>query len=77
MGLDQKAFTALQNGDSGNPGGQDQDRLNSIFKAMAPVNMEETSEKVSEETEISAGQKMLAAMSGSLLTSLLGKPNPL
>ena len=54
--------------------GQRHDRLPGGSNRNATMTMNDEDE-LSPETDISAGQKMLSAVSGSLLTSLLGKFN--
>ena len=67
---DEHQVATSRHGDSGKL----RDRQSSSAEADEAVTMDEASELEIEEleTEISAGQKMLSAVSGSLLTSLLG-----
>lgn len=54
-------------------GNLDHGRLSAAEDAFAGATMLSSKDDVSDElTDISAGQKMLSAISGSLLTSLLG-----
>ena len=58
--------------------GQRYYRIQDTPAEHSPVTMDEPNESEVEsvETDISAVQKMLSAVSGSLLTSLLGRPFP-
>ena len=75
LGADGRALAARGYGDNRHPWGQRHDRIADSFDAGAitPMTLEKTGDLASEpEVEISASQKMLSAVSGSLLTSLLG-----
>ena len=79
LGADGRALAARGGyGIGGYPWGQRHDRVPDSFDAgaMTPVILDQMGDSVSEpEVEITASQKMLSAVSGSLLTSLLGMPN--
>lgn len=70
---DEQKLTTSRNGDTVYRG-QRHDRIQDTSGQPNPVTMDESNEPEVEdiETDISAVQKMLSAVSGSLLTSLLG-----
>ena len=70
---DQQRFATSRDGDT-DYRGQRQYRIQDISAEHKPVTMDESNEPDMEDTtmDITAIQKMLSAVSGSLLTSLLG-----
>ena len=70
---DQQTLTTSRDGDTEYRGGRHY-RIQDTFADHKPVTMDESNEPEVENavTDISAVQKMLSAVSGSLLTSLLG-----
>lgn len=67
-----EALTTTSHGEKRYTRGQRHDRLPGDSSRTATMTMNDADE-LPPETDISAGQKMLSAVSGSLLTSLLGK----
>ena len=75
LGADGKLLAARGYGEDRHTWGQRHDRISDSFdtEAIAPITLDRTGDLASEpDVEISASQKMLSAVSGSLLTSLLG-----
>lgn len=69
---DEQEFATLRHGDSAKTQRQRPNRPSDGFGSGKSVTMDDDGETLPE-VEISAGQKMLSAVSGSLLTSLLGQ----
>lgn len=67
-----KALATTSHGEKRYTEGQRHDRLPDISGGAATMTMKDADD-LPPETDISASQKMLSAVSGSLLTSLLGK----
>lgn len=71
---DEQQFATLNNGENGRQSlrGQRHTRISDSLKSGDTITMNKPTDSEAE-VDISAGQKMLSAVSGSLLTSLLGR----